>query len=86
MRSHWKTIWHKRPFQMTPDELAEYERVKGTGRWKEFDARQSRKLRRKTRAAIIKANRIIKKVKPMPVDEARAYWDSMPILGQEGSR
>lgn len=78
MRASWKEIWHKRPFQMTPEELAEYEKVKDTARWREFDAAQQKKLQAVSRKQAAHAKRELRKIKPMSVEEAQAFWDSLP--------
>jgi hypothetical protein len=70
---------------MTPDELSEYERVKGTGKWKEFDAKQGRKLKREARRKGAALLRSLKGVKPMTVEEARAYWNSIPVISAPSS-
>jgi hypothetical protein len=72
----WKEIWGKRPFQMTPEELAEYERVKDTAKWKKFERKMERKIKMECRAGNERHSKLVKLIPAREITEAE--WLSIP--------
>jgi hypothetical protein len=58
----FKTLWQKRPFQMSEEELNEFERVQSTGKWKEFIKKQDKRIKWEIRVGRIRALKLLKEI------------------------